>query len=91
MRKYMNKLIAAFTANYPTTTRATTARVENGIFYSYTTPIAVKHEGHYYLTLDKFSKTTSVQQNTLLRELPGDLVSVVPQSQIAEIVKYYTI
>ena len=60
-----------------------------GIFYSYTTPIAVKHEGRYYLTLDKFSKTTSVQQNTLLRELPGNLVSVVPQSQIAEIVKYY--
>ena len=89
MHKYMNNLIAAFTANYPTTARATSARVENGIFYSYTTPIAVKHEGRYYLTLDKFSKTTSVQQNTLLRELPGNLVSVVPQSQIAEIVKCY--
>ena len=86
----MNNLIAAFTANYSTTAKAATARVENGIFYSYTTPIAVKHEGRYYLTLDKFSTTTSVQQNTLLRELPGDLVSVVPQSQIAEIVKYYT-
>lgn len=90
MRKYMNNLIAAFTANYPTIVQATTARVEDGIFYSYTTPIAVKHEGRYYLTLDKFSKTTSTQQNTLLRELPGDLVSVVPQAQIVEIVKYYT-
>ena len=86
----MNNLIAAFTANYPTIVQATTARVEDGIFYSYTTPIAVKHEGRYYLTLDKFSKTTSTQQNTLLRELPGDLVSVVPQAQIVEIVKYYT-
>ena len=89
MRKYMNNLVSAFTANYPVSALAATARVENGIFYSYTTPIAVKHEGRYYLTLDKFSKTTSTQQNTLLRELPGALVSVVPQAQIVEIAKYY--
>lgn len=91
MRKYMNNLITALTANYPTTALAATARVENGIFYSYTTPIAVKHEGRYYLTLDKFSKTTSTQQNTLLRELPSSLISVVSQAQIAEIAKYYAI
>lgn len=91
MRKYMNNLVSAFTSEYPVTALAATARVENGIFYSYTTPIAVKHEGRYYLTLDKFSKATSTQQNTLLRELPGALVSVVPQEQIAEIVKHYAI
>jgi hypothetical protein len=87
----MNNLVSAFTSEYPVTALAATARVENGIFYSYTTPIEVKHEGRYYLTLDKFSKTTSTQQNTLLRELPGALVSVVPQEQIAEIVKHYAI
>lgn len=89
MRKYMNNLVSALTAEYPYTALAATARVENGVFYSYTTPIAVKHEGRYYLTLDKFSKTTTTQQNTLLRELPGALVSVVPQEQIVEIVKHY--
>jgi hypothetical protein len=87
----MNNLVSALTAEYPVAALAATARVENGIFYSYNTPIAVKHEGRYYLTLDKFSKTTTTQQNTLLRELPGALVSVVPQGQIAEIVKYYAI
>lgn len=91
MRKYMNNLIVALTANYPTTAFAATARVENGIFYSYTTPIAVKHEGRYYLTLDKFSRTTTTQQNTLLRELPDSLISVVSQAQIVEIAKYYTV
>lgn len=89
MRKYMNNLITALSSEYPTTALAATARVENGIFYSYTTPIAVKHEGRFYLTLDKFSKTTTTQQNTLLRELPGELVSVVPHRTIMEIVKFY--
>ena len=91
MRKYMNNLVSALTAEYPVTALAATARVENGIFYSYTTPIAVKHEGRFYLTLDKFSKTTTTQQNTLLRELPGALVSVVPHDTIMEIVKNYAV
>lgn len=91
MRKYMNNLVSALTSEYPVTALAATARVENSIFYSYTTPIAVKHEGRYYLTLDKFSKTTTTQQNTLLRELPGALVSVVPHDTIMEIVKVYAV
>ena len=85
----MTNLVSAFSAEYPRTALAATARVENGIFYSYTTPIAVKHEGRFYLTLDKFSKTTTTQQNTLLRELPGALVSVVPHERIMEIVREY--
>ena len=87
----MINLVSALTAEYPTTALAATARVENGIFYSYTTPIAVKHEGRFYLTLDKFSQTTTTQQNTLLRELPGALVSVVPHEQIVKIVKNYEV
>ena len=87
----MTNLVSALTAEYPITALAATARVENGIFYSYATPIAVKHEGRFYLTLDKFSKTTTTQQNTLLRELPGAFVSIVSHDTIMEIVKYYGI
>ena len=83
MRKYMSELIFAFMNGR--NAYAATARVENGVFYSYATPIAVKVDGHFYLTLDKFSKTTTTQQNALLQWLPGQRVSVVPHKQIMEL------
>lgn len=84
MRKYMTSLVSAL--DNDTFAQAATARVENGVFYSYSTPIAIKKDGRYYLTLDKFSKTTSCQQYTLLRVCPGARLSVVPHKQIMEMV-----
>lgn len=66
--------------------QSATARVEDNIFYSYKTPIAIKKNGRYYLTMDKFSATTSGQQNALLENLPGEYVSVVPHEEIISIV-----
>lgn len=84
MRKYMTQLLVAFYDG--SFAQSATARTENGVFYSYATPIAVKVDGRFYLTLDKFSKTTTTQQNALLQWLPGQRVSVVPHKQIMELV-----
>lgn len=80
----MSSLIKSFV--YDNNSYAATAHVENNIFYSYSTPIAVKKNGRYFLTLDKFSATTSGQQNTLLSNLPGCYVSVVPHTEVMSIV-----
>ena len=84
MRKYMYPLLKAFV--YDDNSYAATAHVENNIFYSYSTPIAVKKNGRYFLTLDKFSTTTSGQQNALLSNLAGCYVSVVPHEEVMSII-----
>lgn len=83
MRKYMTQLLMAFYEG--SFAQSATARTEDGVFYSYATPIAVKVNGRFYLTLDKFSKTTTTQQKALLEWLPGQRVSVVPHKQIMEL------
>ena len=42
-----------------------TARAENGIFYSYATPIAKLLGGTVFLRSRKYSNTTSTQQNAI--------------------------
>lgn len=66
MRKYMHPLIMALISE--SNEMAPSARVTaNGVFYSYNTPIAIwkKDVNTLYITMDKFSKTTSHQQNSL--------------------------
>lgn len=72
MRKYMPELIFAFMNGR--NAYAKTARVENGVFYSYSTPIAINRGSMIFITLDKFSKTTTTQQNSLLAYIPDNLL-----------------
>lgn len=82
MRKYMTTLVKAFIND--TNAQAATARVENGVFYSYMTPIAIKHEGKVFLTLDKFSKTTTTQQNALRAYIPERMLNTCSADQIKQ-------
>lgn len=72
--------------NGSTFAQAATCSVRENVFYSYATPIAVRKDGRFYLTLDKFSKTTTTQQKALLELIPSRLCSVVPHETIIELV-----
>ena len=64
---------------------AATARVENGVFYSYSTPIAIIRGPKIQITMDKFSKTTSSQQNALLSYLPECLIEKCSAEEIKKL------
>lgn len=83
MRKYMPELIFAFMNGR--NAYATTARVENGVFYSYSTPIAINRGDKIRITLDKFSKTTSSQQNALLAYIPERLIEKCSADEIKKL------
>lgn len=83
MRKYMSELIFAFMNGR--NAYAATARVENGVFYSYSTPIAINRGDKIQITLDKFSKTTSCQQNSLLSYIPERLIEKCTAEQIKKL------
>lgn len=83
MRKYMPELIFAFMNGR--NAYAATARVENGVFYSYSTPIAINRGNKIHITLDKFSKTTSSQQNALLAYIPERLIEKCSADEIKKL------
>lgn len=90
MRKYMSELIFAFMNGR--NAYAATARVENGVFYSYSTPIAINRGDKIQITLDKFtngqgriSKTTSSQQNSLLAYIPESLIEKCTAEEIKKL------
>lgn len=94
MRKYMMTMIEAFLTNQTKT--YTSCSVVDGVFYSYRTPIAVRLNENgidtVYLTLDKFSKTTTTQQRALLKSLDkicylGGKVNVVEHDKVLEKLK----
>ena len=77
MRKYMKELtkqfiqgsIAAYTKS---------ASIRGNVFYSYNTPIAYRKPGTYfYLNMDKYSTTTSGQQNALKEALESIDANVI--------------
>lgn len=85
MRKYLQKIVPSF-LNGSDFEQSATCSVRNGTFYSYATPIAVRRrEGHrvvVYITEEKFSATTSGQQNAI-KQLASNW-RVVPQATILE-------
>lgn len=87
MRKYMIDLVRSFLNG--TNAQAATARVEDGVFYSYSTPIAINHEGKIFLTLEKFSKTTTTQQNALLQSIPENRLNTCSAEQIKQMLLRY--
>lgn len=85
MRKYLQEIVPAF-LNGSDFEQAATCSVRNSTFYSYATPIAVRRceNGRVvvYITEEKFSATTSGQQNAIKR-LAYDWREV-PQTTIFE-------
>lgn len=82
MRKYMINLVRSFLNG--SNAHAATAYVENGVFYSYSTPIAINREGEIFLTLDKFSKTTTTQQNAILESAPAHRLKTCSAEEIKQ-------
>jgi hypothetical protein len=67
--------------------QAATCSVWGNVFYSYNTPIAVRKDGMFYLTEEKFSPTTSGQQNALKALIPSRLLMIVSTDEIAMMAK----
>jgi hypothetical protein len=65
MRKYMQELTKQFVQG-SISAYTKTASIRGNVFYSYNTPIAYRKPGTcFYLNMDKYSTTTSGQQNAL--------------------------
>lgn len=84
MLKYMKPLISAFLNG--SDAYAKSAHVEDNIFYSYSTPIALNKNGHIYLTMDKFSRTTTTQQKAIADGCSSKSVSLVSHSDIINLI-----
>lgn len=55
-----------------------TASIRGNVFYSYNTPIAYRKPGTcFYLNMDKYSTTTSGQQNALKEALESIEANVI--------------
>ena len=67
--------------------QAATCSVWGNVFYSFDTPIAVRKDGMFYLTEEKFSPTTSGQQNALKQLIPSGRLVVVSTEEIAVMAK----
>lgn len=67
--------------------QAATCSVWGNVFYSYNTPIAVRKDGMFYLTEEKFSSTTSGQQNALKQLIPSWQLMIVSTDEIAMMAK----
>ena len=86
MRKYMKEVGSAF-VNGDNYAQAATCSVWGNVFYSYDTPIAVRKDGIFYLTEEKFSPTTSGQQNALKQLIPSWQLTIVSTDEIAMMAK----
>jgi hypothetical protein len=67
--------------------QAANCSVWGDVFYSYSTPIAVRKDGMFYLTEEKFSTATSGQQNALKQLIPSHLLTIVSTEEIAAMAK----
>ena len=74
MRKYLQQIVPAFISGSKFEQSATCS-VRDSIFYSYSTPIAVRRvvDGRVvvYITKKRFSATTSGQQNAIKHLAPS--------------------
>ena len=86
MRKYMSQLITEF-LNGNDYGLAATARFIGNKFYSYNTVICARVGDVYYLTLDKYSKTTTTQQKALRESLPPSKLVIVSADSLQEIAR----
>ncbi len=68
MRKYLQSIVPAFLSGVQNACEKTCS-IRNGVFHSYSTPIAVRkiENGRVvvYMSIQKFSKTTTAQQNAI--------------------------
>lgn len=67
--------------------QSATARFGGPLFFSYNTIICVRKGNYYYLTLDKFSKTTTTQQNALRDSIPTALLRIVSAEEVEAIAR----
>lgn len=67
--------------------QSATARFGGPLFFSYNTIICVRKGNYYYLTLDKFSKTTTTQQRALQESIPAYWLKVVSYKELQEIAR----
>lgn len=86
MRKYMSSLISAFLSGEDYA-YAATAHFNGDKFYSYNTVICLRKDGVYYLTLDKFSRTTTQQQNALRDSIPSKDLRIVSVGELQELLQ----
>lgn len=67
--------------------QSATARFGGPLFFSYNTIICIRKDNYYYLTLDKFSKTTTTQQNALREFIPSRWLKIVSYEELQEIAR----
>lgn len=80
----MSQLVRSY-LNEETYGQAATARFGGPLFFSYNTIICVRKDGVYYLTLDKFSRTTTTQQNALRESIPSAQLKIVSAEEVEAI------
>ena len=66
--------------------QSATARFDGPLFFSYNTIICIRKD-NYYLTLDKFSKTTTTQQKALQESIPAYRLKIVSYEELQEIAR----
>lgn len=86
MRKYMSQLVRGY-LNEETYGQSATARFGGPLFFSYNTIICVRKDNYYYLTLEKFSKTTTTQQKALQESIPAYWLKIVSYEELQEIAR----
>lgn len=86
MRKYMLNLLPAFYSC--SSASAKTAHTNNGIFWSYNTPVALNKDGEIYASIEKFSRTTSGQVNAIRRFMleRGIFIQFVKHDELLKLV-----
>lgn len=82
----MSQLIRGY-LNEESYGQSATARFGGPLFFSYNTIICVRKGNYYYLTLDKFSKTTTTQQNALRDSIPTALLRIVSAEEVEAIAR----
>ena len=58
-----------------------TARVENGIFYSYAVPVASFRKGKIYLARERFSEITASQQKAIREFAKANSIPLIECAQ----------
>lgn len=59
------------------------------VLFSYDTPVGLKHNGHYVLSNQKFSKTTTGHQRDWVRNVSVSLVSYVEAEAFERTLAYF--
>lgn len=87
----MQKLTDAWHAANVYSMGEKTASFKGKVFYSYSTPIAFKHDGVIYINANRYSKTTTCQVLALKEYAQAHRFRVqeVTEEQIKELIKPY--